>query len=177
MSTLTHTGQPELGPALVDLLQWEHIEPDKDYTKKSRLLILHHAKENKFGFWHLFFKNIELGTTVALTGLLIFLILGGFSAWRVTSPLQVSNLDPTALKAEAQAIDIQIELANLNYNNSGIVAKSAESTPIAMPENNPKIQPSVEVTKEEAIKLPTATDNTSTTDTVSIDEALQKLSE
>ena len=30
MSTLTYTEQPELGPALVDLLQWEHIEPDKD---------------------------------------------------------------------------------------------------------------------------------------------------
>jgi hypothetical protein len=31
MSTLPHTGQPELGPVLVDLLQWEqHIEPDKD---------------------------------------------------------------------------------------------------------------------------------------------------
>ena len=160
------------------LKQFKNIEPDKDYTKKSRFLIVHSTRKNKFGFWQLFLKNIELGTTVALTGLLIFMILGGFSAWRITSPLQISDLDPTGLKAEAQAIDIQIELANLNYNGGVTSIKSAESTPATPQQNSSQAEAEKIVPKPiEAENIAATQDNISTSSAVSIDEALQKLSE
>ncbi|MDO8536718.1 MAG: hypothetical protein Q7R94_00525 [bacterium] len=151
------------------LKQFKNIEPDKDYTRKSRFLILHSAEQTKFGFWKLILKNTELGTAVALTGLLIFMILGGFSAWSVTSPLGIANLDPAGLKAEAQAIDIQIELTNLNYSEDAAAIRSAESTPKAAPEED--------LLKTELPADPTTPDTTSTSNAVSIDEALQKLSE
>ncbi|RJQ28902.1 hypothetical protein C4571_02580 [Candidatus Parcubacteria bacterium] len=94
----------------------KYIEAEADYTARSRRFILSiSADREPKNFWELFLHTAQVGAAVALTGLLIFLILGGFSGWKSLSPLRLSSLDPASLKAEAQAIDIQIRLTNLQY--------------------------------------------------------------
>ncbi|MDP2598365.1 MAG: hypothetical protein Q8P49_00875, partial [Candidatus Liptonbacteria bacterium] len=84
----------------------------------------------------------------------------------IPAPLQISNLDPAMLKAEAQAIDIQIQLINLSYDAVNANAPSSgenESTPsVASPK------------KPVSIIVEGPIDSTSTS--LSIDEALQQLS-
>jgi len=145
------------------------IEPEKDFTIKSRGLILGKKRGVVAVFWGVILKNIELGASVALAGLLIFMILGGFSAWKFFSPLQMSNLDPSGLKAEAQAIDIQIQLTNLSYEEGAALApKISESTRVsasAPKETQPQTQTKISPAPNASSSLP-----------VSIDEALQELS-
>ena len=110
------------------LKKFKNVNPDESYAEKSRGLILSSKREVKFSAWSLILRNLELGATFALVGVLILLILGGFSPWKNTTPLQISNLDPAGLRAEATAIDMQIQLMNLNYAGGATSAKSAEST-------------------------------------------------
>ena len=151
------------------LKKFKNIKPDKNYAASSRSLILNAGREAKFNVWRLILRNVELGATFALAGILILLMLGGFSPWENIVPLQISNLDPSGLKAEANAIDIQIQLMNLNYGEA-LGAKSAESTlqsSVVAPRVNPP-------TQNESVS---ASGNASTSNAISIDEALQKLSE
>jgi hypothetical protein len=48
-------------------------------------------------------------------GVFVILLVGGFSTWKFLSPLHVESLDPAGLRAEAHAIDIQIQLADIAY--------------------------------------------------------------
>ncbi len=153
------------------LKQFKYIEADREYTRKSRSLILSAKHTARVSLADIFLKNVQLAASVALAGLLIFMIVGGFSAWRMFSPLQIANLDPVGLKAEAQAIDIQIQLANLNYGEAALApAKSGESTPAITPAPAPA--PKQETS---AVTAPALQDNA--TSAVSIDEALDKLSQ
>ena len=151
------------------LKKLKNIEPGKEFTETSRRLILNVAPKPELGFWNILVKNLELGASLALAGLLIFLIVGGFSAWRIFSPMQISNIDPTALRAEAQAIDIQIQLANLNYKTIA-PPKSGESTPPSATAATGAAAPGSQTESG-----PRA--NASTSIPLTIDEALQKLSE
>lgn len=148
----------------------KNIEPGKEFTETSRSLILNVTPKPKSGFLNILVKNLELGVSLALAGLLIFLIVGGFSAWRIFSPMQISNIDPVALRAEAQAIDIQIQLANLNYKTI-TPPKSDESTPPSAPAaaTNPAAPGNQTKSNPGA--------NASTSIPLTVDEALQKLSE
>jgi len=146
----------------------KNIEPDEGYAERSRSLILNTERQIKLGVWDIVFRNLELGAALALVGVLMLLTIGGFSFWKGAAPLQISNLDPAGLKAEATAIDIQIQLMNLNYVG-GASARSAEST-----------VPSGPAVKKTITAVPTAvgtpSDGSAST-TISIDEALLKLSE
>jgi hypothetical protein len=150
------------------LKQFKLIEADRDFVKKSRRLILISGHAPRMGFLGVVFRTIELGASVALVSLAIFMILGGFSSSRVLSPLQISNLDPNSIKAEAHAIDMQIELSNLNYKEGALAPKTSESTP-SVPQN------SAGKTSEPSQVSPAAT--SSTPQPVGVDEALDKLSE
>ncbi|MEK9180252.1 MAG: hypothetical protein AAB897_02470 [Patescibacteria group bacterium] len=111
---------------LKTLQQFKNIEPNKDFTRKSRRELLG-GSNIPFGIYQNILRTLEVGASVALAGLLILVILGGASYIKFFEPLQITAIDPASIKAEAEAIDIQIELANLNYNES--VARSAgEST-------------------------------------------------
>jgi hypothetical protein len=98
------------------------IQPDPAYTARSRrLLIGAPAEESSLNFrpsrmlWH----GIQSGSALALASILILVIAESFSFWKFASPLPVSSLDPAALRAEAQAIDIQIQLTGIAYPESG----------------------------------------------------------
>lgn len=142
------------------------IEPTRDFTIKSRSLILGKNRGAGLTVLGLILRNLELGASVALVGLLIFMILGGFSAWKFFAPLQITNLDPSSLKAEAQAIDIQIQLTNLNYEEGGALAPGASDSTVSSPKSAPS------QTQEKNSAAAPAESSSS----VSIDEALQELS-
>jgi hypothetical protein len=145
------------------------IEPDRGFSLNSRNLILNTAPKIKIGVWNIILKNIELGAALALAGLLIFLTIGGFSAWRFLAPLQLTNLDPSSIRAEAEAIDIQIKLADLNY---------AEPTSTATSESTKMSAAAGQGNKNSSRSAGApASQNSNSSSAISIDEALEKLSE
>jgi len=115
---------------------------------------------------------------MALAGLLLLLLFGGFSALRFLSPLPQS-LDPTTLKAEAQAIDIQIQLAALSYTQS---SSTNESTPAVSSTSIPaqkitssEIKPEViEQAQDLGLTVPSSSASSSA---MSLDDILDKLAE
>ncbi|MEK7195396.1 MAG: hypothetical protein AAB655_01740 [Patescibacteria group bacterium] len=154
---------------LLELLkELKTIEPDREFSTKSRNFILNEyrgAEMGKLTFWQLTARSLETATSLALAVVLVFMILGGFSAWKFVSPSKLaSSLDPASLRAEADAIDIQIQLTNLNIseNLSDTVSESTKSAagPVA-----------------KLFEERTSVSETSSTDAISIEEALQLLSE
>ena len=96
----------------------KNIEADKGFTARSRSMVLRGGREPVTSIFSVVFRGLEVGASLALAGLLIFAMLGGLAAWDVLAPVDVTALDPDGLRAEAEAIDIQIELMGLNYKES-----------------------------------------------------------
>ena len=103
------------------------------------------------------------------------MILGGFSALKFLSPLQqLTTIDPIGLRAEADAIDIQIQLTGLDYEGGGPEAKLNKSTPaFATDATDGDAEAKASEEQEDAPEEP-AVDSLLE---LSIDEALQILSE
>jgi hypothetical protein len=100
-----------------DLLkQLKTIEPDAHYALSSRSEILSHARTRRTGWRAVLVGVIQSGSAIALTGIMILLLGGAFSL-RGFLARQGGFLDRQSLQAEAQAIDIQIQLANVSYEN------------------------------------------------------------
>ncbi len=151
------------------LKQFKQIEPNARYAATSKRAILAttpggmpvHGWNAQRTIW----KIIESGAAVALTGFFILLIMGAFNGAPFVP--QYTAIDTQALRAEAQAIDMQIQLANLNYANP--IAESTMQMAGA-PKAAVRVLSSAEST---ALVAPTGTP--SSTDAVSIDQALQSL--
>lgn len=147
---------------LLDILkQFKNIEPDRGFTKRSRNLILreHGALPN---FLSIFKSTLEVGASLALAGLMIFVILGGLASVRFFAPLEITALDPASIRAEAEAIDIQIKLAGLDYTESAAPSPEREST----------ISSVIDISSEEQ-KAETSSEESG----LSIEEALELLSQ
>lgn len=154
------------------LKQLQKIESDEAFKKTSLNLILGARQTSvKPGVWGVILKNLELGASLALAGLLIFMIVGGFSAWKIFAPLQVANLDQATLRAEAQAIDIQIKLASLNYETTAAAGASLGAAPL------PAASDDASAPEVDAVNQPAGGDANATSSDLSIDEALRALSE
>ena len=151
------------------LKELKKIEPDKDFTLKSRSFILNLNKldpASRVGqdrpavsVWQILRSNIEFGASIALMVAMVYVMLGGLSSSKVGAPIQISNLDPAGLRAEAQAIDIQIQLTNLSS------LKLSESTPALQQESGGGTTGFADLKN-----------NSTTVEYVSVDEALDKLS-
>jgi len=157
------------------LKKLQHIEPDRLFTERSRAALFGVQKSR--GTWGLILRNVELGASFALAGILIITIFGGFSTWRFLSPFKLSNLDTTGLKAEAQAVDVQIELTNLNYDEiiNTVNLESTESVS-ALVKNKGKSAPLPLFEQEEGnVTEGSVTEAEEISDTISIEEALEML--
>lgn len=155
------------------LKKLQRIEADPGYVRRSRILILKskpNASPFPITFSRILMNSLEMGTTVVLTGLLIVLILGGFSAGRFLTPFQLSSLDPESLRAEANAIDIQVKLIGPAYPGIDFLESLInETSTIAVLE-----APS----KDKAFDIPKkgeAESNASSTE-VTLEQALETLS-
>src|SRR3989344_1034336 len=106
---------------LIEILKKsKSIEADSDYVRKSRMIILRHGAEKSPSFSMPMEEVIRgvfhSGWSIALTAALIILTISSFLISKILSPATAAVVDLTSLKAEAQAIDIQIRLTNVAYN-------------------------------------------------------------
>jgi hypothetical protein len=109
------------------LKQFKNIQPDAEYAEKSKRAVLAAPQSlavRERGIM-IFFRSLETSAALVLAGFFILLATGSFSGAKYLAPVQYSVIDPNGLHAEAQAIDIQIQLANLDYS---VVASTSEST-------------------------------------------------
>ena len=154
------------------LKELKKIEPDRAFALKSKNMILAEKEKKSMGVWEILRSNIEFGASIALMVAIVYVMLGGLSNSKVGAPLQISNLDPAGLKAEAQAISLQIQLANLSY-------QEGSSAPLKVSESTPS-RATVGVlggTKAPSeIKDNSTSSEAASIDSVSVDEELDKLS-
>ena len=143
------------------LKQFKNIEPDRGFTKRSRSSILREHVALP-GFFSIFKNTLEVGASLALAGFMVFVILGGLASIRFFQPLEITALDPVSIRAEAEAIDIQIKLAGLDYEESVSPSPERESTISSAPSVAPKEEIVAETSSEDP--------------DLSIDEALNLLS-
>ncbi|MEK7193221.1 MAG: hypothetical protein AAB652_00315 [Patescibacteria group bacterium] len=162
---------------LLELLkQLKKIEANKEYAAKSRRVLLNIQKEiaaPRISLGRLLLQTLQTGSTIVLAGLLLLLIFGGFSVGKYLTPFRLSSLNPEGLRAEADAIDIQIQLTDLNYKETDV--------PLILPVISSTVSVDPAITKEvakQAKELGINISQTSTTPTeaVTIEKALEELS-
>jgi hypothetical protein len=166
------------------LKQFKNIEPDADFSATSRRAILATEPASlPMTARRTIFRIIETGVAVALTGFFVLLITGAFSGSTI-EPTPYEAMNPQSLHAEAQAIDMQIQLANLNYTESESSGESTAPTAAGGTATTTTVggilpvAPLASSTPAAAtLGTGTATASSTATTTVSLDQALQALSE
>ncbi len=156
---------------LHDLLkQMKEIRPDAEYARRSRHLVLSSKTDapQPVSVRQFFFQIAQMGPALALAVVLLLLIAGGVSTSNYFSPITLSSLDPVSLRAEADAIDIQIQLMNIGYAEP----QNAETTSTVA--NSIKINIKNQVTQ---IAKTLGIVSSTPTSPLTIDEALSKLAE
>ncbi len=168
------------------LKQFKQIEPGAEYSEHSRTEILLSPQvaprtwRSVFTVLHM----IETGAAVAIAGFFIFILAGSFSPTRSIAPIQYAVIDPAGLHAEAQAIDMQIQLADVEYPQvtstpSSSISTIATTTP-ALPASAfaPAVAPqSTPSSSVSAAPATTASTSTASTTILSVDQVLQQLSQ
>ena len=170
---------------LYDILkQFKNIEPDAEFSQRSRTEILLSPRNERptmrgvFAFLHI----IETGVAVVLAGFFILILTGSFSPTRSIAPIQYAVIDPAGLHAEAQAIDMQIQLADVQYpqvTSTGVSGSTAASpaalTKVFAAALGTQSTSSASTPAASAADS-TSTASTTTSSTLTVDQALQHLS-
>jgi hypothetical protein len=116
---------------LIDLIKkLRAIKADSGYTRESRAFILSKGRDKNAEIMLFARETISgifrSGWAIALTAALFLLAISSFSALRILHPVTNAVVDVTGLKAEAQAIDAQIQLNNVEYDaTAGIENKTS----------------------------------------------------
>jgi hypothetical protein len=161
------------------LKEFKNISPDPAYTEKSKRAILAVTPKESLSFRRVFAHIFETGVAVALTVFFILIIVGQFSNTPYVSPAQFSVINPATLRAEAQAVDIQIQLAKVAYQEptsttTETTAQRATSGAVAFPM---KIADSAATPSSSVSAVGSQGSSTVTSTVVSVDEALNALSQ
>ncbi|HVN26381.1 MAG TPA: hypothetical protein VMT99_01880 [Candidatus Paceibacterota bacterium] len=158
------------------LRQFKRIRPDASYADHSKRAILATAQNPvPMSPFRGILQFIETGAAVALAGFFILLITGAFSNSGYITPVQYSVIDAAGIHAEAQAIDMQIELSHLSYPD-GIATSPAA---FASRSTSTALRSSMAAVSPQAVG-PAGTagaSSTAATTTVSVDQALGALSQ
>ncbi len=167
------------------LKQFKRIEPDPAFSEKSKRMILAMPQETRPAIAVrgalMFLHTIETAAALALAGFFILLATGSFSGTKYLAPVQYSVIDPGSLHAEADAIDTQIQLANVSYTE---VSSTVMGSTAAMAGGTGPVVARVLAAKGKtavaAAGTPDhATSSASSTEPapLSVDQALQQLSQ
>src|ERR1700691_4074612 len=97
------------------LKEFKNVSPDPTFSETSKRVILATTPRERWSIGRVFAHVIETGIAVALTVFFILVIAGQFSNVPYVSPTRFSVVNPETLSAEAQAVDIQIQLADVVY--------------------------------------------------------------
>ncbi len=147
---------------LETLRELKKIQPDTIFSENSRRAVLAFTPAEPFSPRHVFARSLAAAGSLVLAGALIFIITGGLSATNLTP--QFSSIDPTALRAEAQAIDTEINLLNINY--------AVSTAPISIP-----VKAKGQIVVDGAsLGVASTTASSTPAAPVSVDEVLQGLS-
>jgi hypothetical protein len=147
------------------LRELKTIQPNSTFSETSRRAILASIPPEPLSPRRIFARVLSVTGSLVLAGALIFIIAGGLSVTKLAP--QFSSIDPTALRTEAQAIDTQINLLNVNY---------AESTQPTSVMTHIKRQVVIGAMSSSTSTPITAT-NSTTTSSMSVDEVLRELSQ
>ena len=161
------------------LKKLKSLKADPGYTKRSRMTILKDADREETGF-HLGFKKIIVsvfhsGWSIALTAALFLMAISSFSILKVLSPATTAIADLAGIRAEAQDVDMQIQIVNVAYNPSVQLENKTSTQSIAVTQGGILKASSDEIKKEaeqiglDISKIPT--------EPVGIDSLLEALSE
>lgn len=172
---------------LFDILkQFKEITPDEQFVARTKRDVLASPHQEPLTVRGIFavFRMVETGVVVALAGLFLVILTGGFGKGGSISPVQYSVIDPADLRAEAQAIDTQIQLADISYpqmtSTANSVPSAAEADLLTQALTKVLTPKSATSTAPGAVATSTAADASSTaaasTTTLSVDQALQQLS-
>jgi hypothetical protein len=104
----------------------KEIKPDENYVLSSRKQLLDELNSPIFSFRPKI-KILQTIYSLALTFGVLIIILSAFVLFKNITP-KFSVLNPEAIKAEADAIDFQIQLSKIIYNapeKSGLILNSA----------------------------------------------------
>jgi len=113
------------------LNQLKNIQPDRTYADRSLNTIVNSPRSSRVSWFSFtFFRVAEYGAAVALVGLLFFVMMGNSSLVELFSPIRSNSLNTGGLRAEAEAIDIQIKLLGIDYEES---SSTASLTTVAAP--------------------------------------------
>lgn len=148
----------------------KEILPGREYAENSKRAILAVDQYPQWSFWGSLTESLSTGVSIVLAGALLILIMGGFSS---LNPFSLKSLDPVGLKAEAEAIDIQIRLSNLNYNDFTRVISGKKGISSGL-----VVSTADEKTAEGNTSLTAVIDDTvsSSTENVGVDDILKELS-
>lgn len=151
---------------LETLKEFKKIRPDPAFSENSRRTVLACEPKERLSPRRIFARSLAVAGSLAMAGALIFIIAGGLSATDLAP--QFSSIDPTALRAEAEAIDTQINLLNVNYTE---VASTEPVALRAVKSSRPTLTGGVSSSTEMGTASSTATS------TMSVDDILQGLSQ
>lgn len=112
--------------SLESLKKLKTIEPDSKFSRESKALILSSPSKYSYRPLTLIIRGMESSLAIALGGVLLLILLGGVSLLKFLTPSQTASLNFNNIQAEAQEINAQIKLANLNYYLSSLDASSSE---------------------------------------------------
>jgi hypothetical protein len=163
------------------LKQFKTIEPDPAYKERSKRMILSQTPKESWSFRRTILTIFETGIAVALSVFFILILTGVFPDNSYVSPAQFSVIDPASLKAEAQAVNIQIQLAQITYEEATATAEStlvsADTGTSAKPAIAPLLSETAAATSTPTTDNSTPTSSASSTpsSTLSIDQALKQL--
>jgi hypothetical protein len=170
---------------LFDILkQFKNIEPDSRFTERSKreILLSPQAGRRRMRGIMIFLHALETGAAVALAGFFILVLTGSFSPTRSIAPIQYSVIDPAGLHAEAQAIDMQIQLADVEYPQATSTTVS-ESTATATAPTALKnafasaLVPQSTSSASTPAATPAVATSTASSTTLSVNQALEQLSQ
>lgn len=148
----------------------KEILPGREYAENSKRAILAVDQYPRWSFWGSLTESLSTGAAIVMAGALLILVMGGFSSF---NPFSLHSLDPVGLKAEAEAIDIQIRLSNLDYNDFTRVISGKKGISTAS-----LISTADEKTAENNTSLTAVIDETvsSSTENIGVDDVLKELS-
>ncbi|MEK9173593.1 MAG: hypothetical protein AAB594_03425 [Patescibacteria group bacterium] len=148
------------------------IQPDQEYSRKSRLVVLNTQQlpPTPSAFRLLAISSARFTTALAIVAIFILVVVGGFSINKTGDEI-ISGLDLRGLRAEAQAIDIQIELTRVVYEEGEETEKAIVVAKKISPST--KGGDSATLDAEEILK---AIDESTSTEVTTIDAILEKIS-
>ena len=99
---------------LEKLKELRQLGPDPEYSRTSLLAILRHESqiplEKMLGAWGAF--AFRISATVAVFAVIVF------GTIKSEAPLKLAGLDAQGLQAEAQELDLQLQLSQISYSSN-----------------------------------------------------------